>query len=117
MSWVTAPPLRPFRTGAGGQSSSRRAPGRWFFISSVVVVPGHDSNDEPFGPELRFFRAPTDFGVRATQVLRSLRVPREALRPFPLHSCMYFRLQVSPLRPRRVLDLLLLRPRTVLLLH
>ena len=93
------------------------APGRWFFISSVVVVPGHDSNDEPFGPELRSFRAPTVFGVRATQVLRSLRVPREALRPFLLYSCMYFRLQVSPLRPRRVLDLLPLRPRTVLLLH
>ena len=57
--WVTASPLRPFRTGAGGQSSPRCAPGRWFFTSSVVVVPGHDSNDEPFGPELRFFLAPT----------------------------------------------------------
>ena len=36
-------------------------PAAGFFISSVVVVPGHDSNDEPFGPELRFFRAPTVF--------------------------------------------------------
>ena len=26
VSWVTAPPLRPFRTGAGGQSSSRCGP-------------------------------------------------------------------------------------------
>ena len=110
VSWMSVPLLRPFRTGAGGQSTSRRALGPCF---SVVC-----------------FRARSRFKRRAVRSVAqvspsSVRCCSCGPRSYE-HSeyngrcprlsrfahAFFLRLEVSLLRPARVNDLLLCRPRT-----